>query len=376
MLNSSRIWCGLVAALVMVVATPAFGQRVQFPSPDPSVQGPPVTFDGTVQPAPAWDPYSPATTTPKPYYAAPPPGAVAPQQPPALFPSGVPWRQDPGTYAYPQPNGGVGQWQRFLKEIRFETTWLAGDHTSDNLDINTVELNATFAVPFFYNTESPLLVTPGFAVHYFEGPVTLAALGPDLPPRVYDAYLDLGWQPLITPWLTGDLGIRTGVYSDFEEFNSSSFRIMGRALGLLAFTPTTQVALGIIYLDRNDVKLLPAGGVIWRPNPDTRYDILFPNPKLAHRMSDIGTMELWWYVGGEYGGGAWTVQRVGPPPFSDAIDYNDIRVILGLEWILQRGLRGHFEIGYVFDREIVFVGGPPANFKPDDTVMLRGGITY
>ncbi len=85
-------------------------------------------------------------------------------------------------------------------------------------------------------------------------------------------------------------------------------------------------------------------------------------------------MELWWYVGGEYGGGAWTVERVANA--SDAIDYNDIRVILGLEWILQRGLRGHFEVAYVFDREIIFVGGPPANFKPDDTVMLRGGITY
>ena len=44
----------------------------------------------------------------------------------------------------------------------------------------------------------------------------------------------------------------------------------------------------------------------------------------------MGNQDLWWYVGGEYGGGAWTVEREGD--FSDRIDINDIRVMLGLEW--------------------------------------------
>jgi hypothetical protein len=289
-----------------------------------------------------------------------------------LFPGGVPWRQDTGTYAIASPDGSIAQLQRLLKEVRFEYTWLAGntEKNARDFDVNTVELNATFAIPFLYNTASPLLVTPGFAINYFEGPPSPA----DLPAQVYDAYLDLAWQPTITQWLSADLGIRAGVYSDFEKVNSNSVRLMGRALGLLAFTPTTRVALGVVYLDRNDIQLLPSGGIIWTPNEDTRYDIVFPNPKLARRMRDIGTLELWWYAAGEYGGGAWTVQRAAT--LADQIDYNDLRVILGLEWITLTHIRGHFEIGYVFDREIIFVGGLPPNFKPRDTVMLRAGLSY
>ncbi len=396
MLNSCRIWCGLVAALVVFTATPAVGQRVRLPAqlplttvnqppasgfgtvtttPPPSLTGPPATFGGGVQPAaPTWDPYNPGATAPEavPYYAAPPAGPVVPQEPTALFPGGVPWRQEPGTYAFAQPDGSIAKLQRFLREVRVEYTWLAGNARQEvkDFDVNTVELNATFAIPFLYNTESPLLITPGFAVNYFEGPTTA---GTALPPRVYDTYLDLAWLPIITQWLSADLGFRTGVYSDFKKFDSDSIRYMGRALGLLAFTPYTKVALGVVYLDRNDITWLPAGGIIWRPNPDARYDILFPNPKLARRLRDIGTLELWWYAAGEYGLGAWTVKR---GTSTTSIDYNDIRVMLGLEWVTQSRIRGHFEIGYVFDREILYVGGTPANFNPRDTVMLRGGLAY
>ena len=55
---------------------------------------------------------------------------------------------------------------------------------------------ATFGVPIFYNPNTPLLITPGFAFNWLEGPI-----GPDadLPPRVYDAYLDAAWYPRFTP---------------------------------------------------------------------------------------------------------------------------------------------------------------------------------
>jgi hypothetical protein len=277
---------------------------------------------------------------------------------------------------YQGPDGTVSRLQRFLQNVGFEYTWLAAVQDDESkFEINKVELWSTFGVPFLYNTETPLRVTPGFAVNYLEGPLTVAPTFADLPPRLYEAYLDGAWEPRVTEWLSGDLGVRVGVYSDFNRVKDDSVRFMGRGLGVLQFTPSVAVAAGVWYLDRNNVKLLPAGGVIWTPSPDTNFRIVFPNPKLAHRFTTVGTAEWWWYFTGEYGGGAWTLERAGGTP--DRIDYNDFRVAFGLEWIGQRGVRGHIEVGYVWDREILFVeSNSPPSFKPDDTIMIRGGLDY
>jgi hypothetical protein len=60
----------------------------------------------------------------------------------------------------------------------------------------------------------------------------------------------------------------------------------------------------------------------------------------------------------------------------DRIDYNDIRVSGGIEWETQTFIRGHIEVGYVFDRELVFESGAPPNFSLDDTFMIRGGVDF
>ena len=83
---------------------------------------------------------------------------------------------------------------------------------------------------------------------------------------------------------------------------------------MLTATPTLQFKPGIWYIDRVEIKLLPAGGVVWTPNPCSRYEIFFPAPKLADLWSTVGNLNVWVYVRGEYGGGAWTVK----PPISAA----------------------------------------------------------
>jgi hypothetical protein len=105
-----------------------------------------------------------------------------------------------------------------------------------------------------------------------------------------------------------------------------------------------------------------------------RFDILFPNPKLTQYITTVGTSELWWYVAGEYGGGAWTIERADGS--SDRIDINDIRVMLGLEWMSQRGFGGFVEAGFVFEREVIYVVDPSDSFDPDDTFMVRAGISF
>jgi hypothetical protein len=206
-----------------------------------------------------------------------------------------------------------------------------------------------------------------------------------MPGQTFDAYLDAAWNPQLTTQLSGELGARVGVYSDFSKVATESLRIQGRGLVSMAFSPSFQVKAGVIYLDRNHVKLLPAGGVVWTPDSDTRFDIIFPYPKLAKRLTLVGQTEWWYYLRGEYGGGAWTVKRGTGPRLGllDSVDYNDLRVALGVDFRRNPGWHGFFEVGLAFDRELRYFAEdnpailePMSRFKPSDTVFLGGGIAY
>lgn len=379
MARSLAIVCaGLGACLV--APSHALGQRIQFPSRVES-----------------GDSFSAPAAAPRSAYAAPPTYGGGPtlNYAPPTYDYGTgqprvslgdtiePTPFDPYSYpgehapALPNPYGrSPGEpWQqtnRFLQKLHIENTWLArfGDR---GFGVNDTDLNGTFAVPFAFNP-TPFMITPGFTYHAWDGIATGSFDGaPDLPPRAYDAYLDTSWRPQVTDWLTADLGLRIGVYSDFNKVNADSVRFIGRGLGIVTLSPQWQVAAGVVYLDRLDVKILPAGGLIWTPNEDRRFEILFPNPKLAFRWTTIGNTDVWWYVSGEYGGGSWTIER--PGGAGDRIDYNDLRAMAGIEGFGLSGWHAYFEVGYVFNREILYFGPTPDIF-PTDTVMLRAGIAF
>jgi hypothetical protein len=314
------------------------------------------------------------TTTPGPVYTPVPAGAPYTTSPPAIYPNGLPPIVAP---EFPGPISNVRQITRFLQEVRLTHEWIFDSDDADALEINTTETSATFAIPAF-GWQTPFLITPGFALHMFDGPTRTPQSLADLPGQTYDAFLDVGWNPQITNWLSAELGVRTGVYTDFEHFSTDSFRIMGRGIGVVRITPTLAAKAGVVYIDRNDIKLLPVIGVVCDPSPDAHYEIVFPRPKLARRWMALANHNLWYYLAGEYGGGSWTVVRDGPQDFVDEVDYNDIRVVLGLEWLpeTQSGLRGFLEIGYLFERELFYVSQSPPPFELDDTFMFRGGIAF
>jgi hypothetical protein len=270
-----------------------------------------------------------------------------------------------------------------IQAITFDYHWFAG-HGEGELGINDLELNVKAAVPFLYNSETPLLITPGFAVHYWEGPVSiLTDPNPaDLPPRTYDAYLDAAWNPQPLPWLGGELSFRIGVYSDFDKVALDSLRYMGTGLGVVSLSPNVKVKAGVMYLDRNHIKILPSGGIVWTPNQDVYFNILFPNPKVAKRLFNYGTVEWWGYFSGDYGGGAWQITRADfgiLSPVSgqrDFFDYNDIRIAVGLEFKTYRNFSGLFEVGGAFSRELLYRSLSPAAYYPRNTVYLRGGLAY
>ncbi len=341
----------------------------------PSVQGgfapPPQTPYSFPQPTtPGWPGAAPAAPGLTPY--------AQPGGPPiqGIYPDGLPYQWQQGSYGVAGADGTQVSWQRLLERIGFEQTYLYGGNSADDLGWNRTEIAATFAYPLFHNIETPLFITPGFAFNFIDGPSgdpTAVPRGPDLPGQVYDAYLDLSWYPQPAQWLGAELGIRTGVWTDFSNVSSDALRILGRGLVVVSTSPQLDVLVGVVYLDRIDVKLLPAGGLRWRPSPEWDFYLVFPNPKIRKRLTTIGTADWSWYVAGEYGGGSWAASRSG---LDDRFDYNDIRFVGGLEWETQTHTRGHIEVGYVFNRELIFASGMPSGASLNDTFMLRGGIDF
>lgn len=91
---------------------------------------------------------------------------------------------------------------------------------------------------------APVTIRPGVAAHFWEGPS--AGRGPGLPPSLYDSFVDIGWRPKLADWLYADLVLTPGLYSDFKDFNSETFQLRGRALGIVAFSPQFQLVGGAL----------------------------------------------------------------------------------------------------------------------------------
>jgi hypothetical protein len=314
-------------------------------------QPPPSTYGATSPLAPppgVASPYGPA--------AAP----YAPGQPGYLFPTGV------------APGWDYTQATRLIQDLRLRHTWVEGADAPTDLDINDTDVAVTFTWPGFLWGTQPLFISPAFALHLWDGPQGIPA---DLPSKAYSAYLDFQYATDPTLQIGAELGFRVGVYSDFNTLVTDSLRFQGLALGVARLTPTITLKGGVMYLDRVDVKLLPAGGILWTPTPQIRFDIFFPQPKLAAFLANVGQYEVWWYLAGEYGGGSWTIERAGTG-ITQQIDINDFRVSAGLEWNGPRGFTGFVEGGWVFNRVVLYRGSPLDNFTPEDTFMVRAGFSW
>ena len=273
--------------------------------------------------------------------------------------------------------------QKFLQHIDLDYHYFAGSNglnRHEELGINDVDLSATFAFPIFRNAATPLLIRPGFAVHFWDGPLSIPPPEPtaDLPPRTYDAYLDASWNPQINNMVGAELDFRIGAYSDFNNTTTKAVRFPCKGMFVLALSPSLKLKAGVWYLDRDVIKILPAGGLCWTPNPDVYFNILFPNPKIAKRLTTWGSTDWWIYADGDYGGGSWQITRKSGAMDgkTDTFDYNDIRVGVGLEFKTVRQFTGMFEVGGAFSREVVYRSYQPHAYYPNNTVYIRAGMSF
>ena len=290
-----------------------------------------------------------------------------------VFPQGFDWGSRFGTGT-----------ERLFQDTGALYTYLYGQD-DDELQMHELELFTSLIWKNFFDSPHSLRLTPGFAFHFLDGPGVPSMAGPppvggkiNLPGQLYSVYLNALWQPQLTPQFGADLNLRVGIYSDFDTITSNSLRFTGRALGVVQLTPNSSFKLGIEYFDRLDVKLLPAGGFFWAPDEQTRIDLYFPRPRISRYWTTWGNNELWWHIGGEYGGGSWTIDRIRAPAMgaSDQIDINDIRVFAGIDWNRLDRIDGIIEVGYVFEREVVVRNHPLESLDLDDTFMIRLGVKF
>ena len=271
-----------------------------------------------------------------------------------------------------------GPYTKLLDDLRLRYTWIAGSGPRE-VEVSDVDASVTLNWPNFLHSGQPLSISPGFSFHFWDGP-SLATSNADLPGRAYSAFLDLSWTSNTQVRSGVEANFVGGVYSDFTRtLTSDSLRFMGTGLGWMRLSESLWVKGGVTYIDRNDIKLLPAAGVFYYPSEDIRFEFYFPRPKFAQRMWTVGNTDIWGYLGGEYGGGSWTVVRARGTlaGTSEQVDINELRVFMGLEWLSGYvGVNGFLEVGYVFDRELVYKRADPRSLPLKDAMMLRAGISF
>ena len=249
------------------------------------------------------------------------------------------------------------------KKHRVVTTVIPGSDTG--LGLTTVDLRTQLSFKNF-----PLLqINPRTSWHFLDGPDFT-----DVPNNLYEYAIDFSlFLPLNSQWsFLG--GVAPGLFTDNHNTSSDAYRVMGRALFLYKQSEYTKWAFGIVYLDRDDVSILPAVGVTYSPAayPNLVFDIMFPKPKISYSYFKDGDSERTIYLGGEFGGGTWAIQRSGGT--EDVLTYGDLKLALGMEHQLSASRSWFVEAAYVFNRDLEFTSG--GEFELDDTGMIRAGIMF
>lgn len=259
----------------------------------------------------------------------------------------------------------------FFQKAKFQAAWIP-QWDDDSLGWTDLRTEVVTALPFF-TRENPIIITPSYELHFLERPI-----GFDLPPRLHDIALDLHvFRVFANTWIA-DVAITPGLYADDHSFDrSDAQRLNGRALGVYAPTLDLKWVLGVTYVNGAWAKVVPVAGVVFTPNDDVSYELVFPRPRVAWRLANSrvpGKDEYWFYFQGEFANTIWAFEQVDGTP--DMLAYRDFRVLVGLEHKVIGGISNRIEVGYVFNRDMKIASVSADDISLDNSLLLRAGISY
>jgi hypothetical protein len=300
--------------------------------------------------SPAWQPYPPAVSGPS-------------NQEPIYPPTPEPSLRESLT----PPDARNG----FFQKARFTATWLP-QLESDSLGWTDLRTEVVTALPFF-TRENPIIITPSYELHFLDRPA-----GFDLPPRLHDLAIDFHVFRVFGNHWIADFAVAPGLYADDYSFDSNDAqRINGRAVGVYAPDLEWKWLLGATYVHGGWAKIVPIVGVVYEPNDDVEYELVFPRPRISWRLPSSpvpGRDEYWSYVALEFQNLIWAFEQ--NDGTADVLASRDYRLLFGLERKVVGGISYRAEIGYVFNRDIKIASVSGEDIGLDDTVLLRAGVTY
>jgi hypothetical protein len=263
------------------------------------------------------------------------------------------------------PPGKPGLFQKF----GVSGSWVEGGTDGRAPAIADLSAFNTIAVPFPIR-EWPLNITTGADARTVDGPKN-----PDLPPTLYDAYVDFTWNLRITQRSSHVFSFSPGYYSDFQQNSAHALRVTGKWVGAYEVVRNRITLLtGTIYVGRDDLKMLPMGGLVFTPNDWSRYEAIFPNPRASLRLQEGPGFEDWVYLGCDFfGGQTYAIERANGA--IDRVSLADNRFVHGFERRRPGGAGWYMESGWVFDRHVHYHNNPAEDFYPMATYYVRMGFT-
>jgi hypothetical protein len=366
-MSKSRL--ATLCLLAVAAISPASVARSQTVAP--SAAPPPVNQAPVASlPAPSPGPQLPSTGTlptqlPTPEISSSPPTSIAVQaqpsnQPtaPGAVPPDAPKLTDKPINLEPQPAPPPVMSLTNFMGYRYgagSTAWIPGNGNQFGM----------FSFGWDHYVEAGIKSGVGIGAdfNFLSGPTQT-----DMPARTYDFSIAYQARDRLGPF-GYDVAGSVLAASDFEGSARQGILFPSHAVGFLSVDSQFDLVLGVDYLDRGDVKILPVGGVIWTPRSDMRFEVVFPRPRAVFQLTDRYAC----YLSGELGGGTWAIER--PVVGNDLATYHDLRLCVGLEYLENDKRRSAFEIGYLFDRRIEYSSGI-GNMPLDDAVLLRAVTWY
>lgn len=253
----------------------------------------------------------------------------------------------------------------FFQLFESEAGWIGAD---DELRATEASTWLRVAIPLDGSADNILALQPGFRTFLLDGPDAV-----DVPRALYDAQLSILWRKTHTPTWQTNVWLQPSIRSDFDTSDDAFFFSGGAYVRYTTVPDVFHWYLGAIYLDRDDISVLPTVGFLWTPTPDWSYELLFPRPRIAYRLRRGNCEEKWAYLSGQLGGNTFAVHR---PGFGDdRVTLRDLRVFVGLETVRAGGGGAFVEAGYVFDRGIEYQSDD-SEFEFDAALMLRAGLRF
>jgi hypothetical protein len=261
---------------------------------------------------------------------------------------------------------------RFMDKMTVNALWMPA---TGSTPLGNTELRGQtrFAMPCQMLGNDMFYIAPAIQVNFWNRPPKSPEYAYTMRDTTFGAWLDAGIEPHLGDEFRFDLWGSVGVYSDFNKITSDCIYVRGLARGYYQYSKTCELMLGVHYLNRERIKLMPTFGIIWTPSPVLECHFIFPEPKVLRHIYTVNDTQWWAFVRADYGGGSWAV-NTNHGVFRT--DYNDIRVALGLEFRNKpkQCLSGYFEVGGAFNRELYSNGD--AWYKPTSCVFLAGGLRY